>query len=98
MDFVLTPGPYSAAVTFFWEFWVQTNLEECILDACSACWDDAPLERVAERLLNHRDQRFRLSYALGQWREGSKSLDEDDWSFASNEKLNLPTRIHDEAA
>jgi energy-coupling factor transporter ATP-binding protein EcfA2 len=90
IEVVLKSGPYSAAVTFFSEFWVQANLEECISDACFACWEGASRDRIAERLLNHRDQRFRLSYTLGQWQAELKGLDENDWSFGGDESPTLP--------
>lgn len=84
IEVILIDGVYSGVVTFFSEFWVQANIEECIADACSALWDSAPIEKVAERLLNHRDQRFRLSYTLGPWAASSDSVTEDDWSFDDN--------------
>jgi hypothetical protein len=95
IEVVLKPGPYSAVVTFFSEFWVQANLEECILDGCAAWWDTASRSKVADRFLNHRDQRFRLSYALGQWIEKVPHAEEDDWSFGNGP---APTVLPEEDA
>ncbi len=82
IEVILAEGDYCAAVTFFPEQQIQTLVEECVLDAALAAHKDAPRARVSERFLNHRDQRFRLSYVLGPWRaEGSAddfSFDEDD--------------------
>ncbi|MDQ2763361.1 MAG: hypothetical protein M3Y22_07655, partial [Pseudomonadota bacterium] len=82
IEVILADGDYSAAVTFFPEQHIQTLVEECVLDAALAAHNDAPRARVSERFLNHRDQRFRLSYVLGPWRaEGAAedfSFDEDD--------------------
>jgi hypothetical protein len=81
IEVVLANEPFSAVVTFFSEFWVQANLEECLSDACSAAWEEAPLAKVADRLLNHRDQRFRLGYTLGPWESAEPQAEEDDWAF-----------------
>ena len=82
IEVILADGVYSAAVTFFPEQQIQTLVEECVLDAALAAHKDATRARVADRFLNHRDQRFRLSYVLGPWRaEGAAddfSFDEDD--------------------
>ena len=80
IEVVLADGTYSAVVTFFSEFWVQANVEECVADACSGVWEGATDAKIADRLLNHRDQRFRLSYTLGSWAE-QETAKEDDWSF-----------------
>lgn len=81
IEVILADGSYSGVVTFFSEFWVQANIEECVADACSVAWDKAPPARIAERLLNHREQRFRLSYTLGPWGEPDFPVVEDDWAF-----------------
>ena len=82
IEIVQSEGPYQAVVTFFTEFQIQASIEECIADACSAAREDAPEDKIAERFLNHRDQKFRLSYVLGGWREVGNQADEtDEFSF-----------------
>ncbi|QDF41310.1 hypothetical protein FJN17_29085 [Bradyrhizobium symbiodeficiens] len=81
IEVVLADEPFAAVVTFFSEFWVQANLEDCIADACAAAWTNAPPTKVAERFLNHRDQRFRLTYTLGSWEDESSTIPDDDWAF-----------------
>ena len=82
IEIVQREGPYQAVVTFFTEFQIQASIEECIADACSAAREDAPEDKIAERFLNHRDQKFRLSYVLGGWREVGDQADEtDEFSF-----------------
>ncbi|MGY4447538.1 energy-coupling factor transporter ATP-binding protein EcfA2 [Bradyrhizobium sp. i1.3.1] len=49
IEVILAPGAYSAVITFFSEFWVRANLEECILDACSTWRDTASMSKAAER-------------------------------------------------
>ena len=94
-EVVLAHGPYSAVVTFFSEFWVQANIEECVADAAVGVWEGLSDAKIAERLLNHRDQRFRLSYTLGSWSEEQNTSDGDDWTFDSDAEV---TDIDDEGA
>jgi GTPase SAR1 family protein len=81
IEVILAEGGYSGVVTFFSEFWVQANVEECIADACAAVWEGAPVAKIADRFLNHRDQRFRLNYSLGSWGGENDAVVEDDWAF-----------------
>jgi hypothetical protein len=81
IEIIQADSGYAAVVTFFSEFWVQANVEECVADACSAVWEGGSVAKIADRLLNHRDQRFRLSYTLGSWSEEREQVEEDEWSF-----------------
>jgi hypothetical protein len=74
-------GDLEAAVTFFTEFQAQANIEECVIDAALAVLENAPRDRVADRFLSHRDQKFRLSYILGAWSDGEGGNDDDEMSF-----------------
>jgi hypothetical protein len=89
-------GSFRAAVTFFTEFLVQANIEDCLLNACTAVWENESDARIAERLLNHPDQRFRLTYTLGSWREESSTTtaQDDDWSFGN--EMEIPTVAEDD--
>ena len=90
IEVVQGDGDYQAAVTFFTEFQAQSNVEECIVDSCLATLDRQPTDKVAERFLNHRDQKFRLGYVLGGWNQASASGDTvgDEFSFdAEDEKI-----------
>jgi hypothetical protein len=75
--------PYRAVITFFNEWTVHTNVHECVADACAALWDDLPDDRLAERLLTHRDLRFRLGYVIGSWKQtpSAAAKQEDDWDY-----------------
>lgn len=70
---------YACVATFFNEWTVQTLVHECVADAGAILWDDQPDAKIAERLLQHRDMRFRLSYVLGSWGQGvaAQAVDED---------------------
>ncbi|MEQ1619509.1 MAG: hypothetical protein ABL883_14335, partial [Terricaulis sp.] len=81
-EVILSDGPYLGVVTFSSEFLVRADVEECVLDACAAALEGANPVKIAERLLNHRDQKFRLSYTLGSISE-PEPTEEDDWAFAN---------------
>lgn len=85
IEIVQAPGDFEAVVTFFSEFHTLANVEECVAEACRTARASAPDDRIAERLLNHRDQKFRLSYALGPWASASPQSD-DDLSFEVGEE------------
>lgn len=80
IEVIAAEGAFEAVVTFESEFLVQASVEECIADACAAVWDKASDAKVADRLLNHRDQRFRLGYVLGGW-TADTGAEDDDWAF-----------------
>lgn len=87
IEVVQADGEFLAAVTFFSEFQVQASIEECVSDACMAVLDGASDEKVADRLLSHKDQKFRLSYLLGAWRRADAAEDdEDDWTFSEGDE------------
>lgn len=82
------PAPYQAVVTFFNEWTVHTNVHECVADACAALWDDLPDDRLAERLLTHRDLRFRLGYIVGSWGQTPlmAARPDADWDYDSESR------------
>lgn len=102
IEVIMSPSPYQAIVTFFTEFQVQTYVEECILDAALAVHAEQPIFRVAERFLNHRDQKFRLSYILGPGINAASVNDDssfdDELSFDDDEQDSPPSREPDEDA
>ncbi len=80
IEVIQSEGSFDAAVTFFTEFQTQANIEECVIDAAIAVLEKAPMDKVADRFLSHRDQKFRLNYILGAWRT-SGGGDQDEMSF-----------------
>lgn len=85
IEIIQAEGGFDAVVTFFSEFQTQANIEECIVDACLAQYEHAPVEKIADRFLNHRNQRFRLTYILGTWQKIAPNGEEDDFSFAAEQ-------------
>jgi hypothetical protein len=81
IEVIQSEGDFDAAVTFFTEFQTQANIEECVIDAALAVLEKAPMDKVADRFLSHRDQKFRLSYILGSWRTNGPVDEQDEMSF-----------------
>lgn len=78
---------YRAVVTFSSETSIQLNIEDCVLNACVAFAEGASKEKIAERFLNHPDQRFRLSYVLGSLHTVAAGTEtEEDFDFNSDEE------------
>ena len=88
---------YRAVVTFFNEWAVHTYVHECVADACAALWDECSDERLAERLLTHRDLRFRLGYIVGSWKQTASRATGDDDEWAYDEADNDAAEASDDA-
>ena len=86
IEVIQSDGDYQAVVTFFTEFQILASIEECIVDACSAVRKKMRDDKIADRFLNHRDQKFRLSYILGSWREDGDQVERDD-EFSFDEEF-----------
>lgn len=81
IEVIQAVGKFEAAVTFFTEFQTQANIEECVIDAALAVLENATTDKVADRFLNHRDQKFRLSYLLGGWHNDVAEDGQGEMSF-----------------
>ncbi|MDR6496787.1 energy-coupling factor transporter ATP-binding protein EcfA2 [Paraburkholderia terricola] len=82
IEVIPAEGGYRAVITFFPETVIQANIEDCVINACSAVWERLPEDKVADRFLHHPDQRFRLSYILGSWKKDKPTEHAaDDWDF-----------------
>lgn len=80
LEIVLAEGPYRAVVSFLPKDWAQAYIEECVAAAILAHLENRGFGEVARKLLEHSEQRFRLSYILGNWSILSKSEEEDELS------------------
>lgn len=93
IEVIPSEGPYKAAVTFFSEHVIQANIEDCVIAAATAVWEKMPQDKVADRLLHHADQRFRLSYVLGSWSAAPGNVEEeDDWDFGTQPGVQIPAK------
>ena len=70
-------GPYKAAVTFMTEHEVRGFVDECLEQACESAIRGRSDEEIAAALLEHSEQRFRLSYSLGAWPQESSEAAQD---------------------
>lgn len=64
-ELLLAPGDYYAVATFMPLVEVRAYVEENVVNAGLAVFDDRPSTEIRARLLDHVDQRFRLRYLLG---------------------------------
>ncbi|MCZ6803110.1 MAG: GTPase domain-containing protein [Proteobacteria bacterium] len=80
-EVIIDEGTYKAVVIFFSENIVRTYIQECIEQACLSYWRNEDDERIAKEFLNHKEQRFRLSYILGAWKKLTEVENPEDWSF-----------------
>lgn len=78
MEIVLHEGPFRAVVTFLTRDRVRTYVEECVTAAATASLEGRSQQDVARKLLEHSDQRFRLSYILGTLPRHSVEIDDED--------------------
>lgn len=88
---------YSAVITFFNKWAVHTYVHECVADACAALWENVSDDRLAERLLTHRDLRFRLGYVIGSWKQAAEAPSEVDDEWAYDERDARVTGPEDDA-
>ncbi len=83
IEIVTSPGLYRAAVSFLSRDRVRHYLEECVTAAVSAASEGLKEEEITRRLLEHSEQRFRMSYLLGTLAPHSEDeADEDDAEIA----------------
>jgi len=83
--------PFKAAITFMSEHEVRCAVEECLEEACASVIRGQDNEGVARALLEHPEQRFRLSYPLGSWQQESPNHEmEDLFDDEESEEDTLP--------
>lgn len=78
IEVILAKGPFQAVVTFLPKEKARQFIEECVTAAVLAHVEGAPSEYVTKKLLEHTDQRFRLSYILGSLQSLSQTDSKED--------------------
>ena len=78
IEIITATGPYEAVVTFMTEHEVRCAVDECLEEACADVVRGSVDKGIARSLLEHREQRFRLSYILGTWQQEIPSRERDD--------------------
>ena len=86
IEIVIAPSPpFKAVVTFLTEHEVRGDIEECLEKACTSAISNAPDKDIADALLEHREQRFRLSYILGSWQQEQPGREDDEYEMGDEE-------------
>ena len=70
-------GPFKSVITFMNEHEVRGAVDECLEEACASVIRGQDEEGIADALLEHPEQRFRLSYPLGTWQQESPNHEMD---------------------
>ncbi|MCK9857598.1 hypothetical protein [Paenibacillus sp. ATY16] len=71
-EFIFREGNWSGVVTFISQAQAIKLIEECVWEAFRRAVIGEDEKTIAKALLSHPEQRFRLSYLLGQYRASSK--------------------------
>ena len=77
IEIITATGPFEAVVTFMTEHEVRCAVDECLEEACADVVLGYDNTGIAGSLLEHREQRFRLSYILGTWQQELPSREMD---------------------
>lgn len=77
IEIVTADCPFEGVVTFMTEHQVRCAVDECLEEACISAIREQDDGGIADALLEHREQRFRLSYILGGWQQGQAEKGED---------------------
>src|SRR2546426_1528205 len=95
MEIVMAGGPFKAAVTFFSREYVRLHIEESVMASAAAfVFGKGSPATPAVRLLEHSEQRFRLSYLLGNLKSKGDELS-DDGEDSSDEKDDEQPEVSD---
>lgn len=86
IEIVIATSPrFKAVVTFKTEHEVRGDVEECLEEACVNAIHNASDKDIADALLEHREQRFRLSYILGSWQQEQPGQEDDEYEMEDAE-------------
>lgn len=85
LEVVLDDGPYRGVVTFFERDLVRQYIADCVSAAVVSAAEGLPERDTRRRLLEHADQRFRLSYVLGTFADPAAADDIEDEDEDSDE-------------
>jgi hypothetical protein len=98
IEIILSKTPYRAVVSFLSRDRVRNLLTECLMAAVIEASEGGSEENIARRLLEHSEQRFRLSYLLGILKINDDERDEEDEENAEDsgeENIDLITGLDD---
>lgn len=93
IEIVTAAGPFEAVITFASRDQVQADVEDCLYEAGERVIRGESDDDVAAALLEHREQRFRLSYILGTWKQDLPVVDDgaqdefDDFDYGDSDDV-----------
>lgn len=86
IEIVTADAPFQAVVTFMTQAEARGLVDECVMAACVSAVEGHDNAAIADAFLEHGEQRFRLSYVLGAWRQeapGDAGTDAIDLDYES---------------
>jgi hypothetical protein len=95
IEIVTAAGAYDAVVTFIPDREVRAYIDECLEAACVEAAQGRNDAKIMGALLQHEEQRFRLSYILGAWK-ASTEVDENEFKF--EDQIEEPSEINENEA
>ena len=78
IEIVTADGPFEAVITFMTEHEIHCAVQECLEEACISVIRGRDNTGIANALLEHKEQRFRLSYLLGAWHQKLPGQESDE--------------------
>ena len=78
IEIVMRPGDYTAVVTFLPKEQVRALVDDCVSAGVLAAVDGRDDAEIARKLLEHREQKFRLSYLIGAVSAEDDAENDDD--------------------
>ena len=89
-------GPFEAVISFLTEHEVRCAVDECLEEACISVVRERDDAGIINSLLEHREQRFRLKYPLGDWQQESPEDESNDYQFNMDMDFDTPSLADDE--
>lgn len=98
IEIVTAAGPFEAVITFASRDQVQADVEDCLYEAGQRVVRGGSGDDTAKALLEHPEQRFRLSYILGGWEQEPPVADDDEQSEFDDFDYGDPDDVADDLA
>ncbi|MBN1600873.1 MAG: GTPase domain-containing protein [Chitinispirillaceae bacterium] len=100
-EVILSEGQFECAVSFLSREQTRMYVEECVIASTLSAIEGQNDLQIARNLLEHKEQRFRLSYVLGSYplpkdlKEDEDNYDEDELHEYEPETINEDSSIPD---
>lgn len=99
IEIIVAPNSpsFNAVVTFRSQWETTATVAECVSNSCLAVIQGLPEQKIADRLLHHPDQIFRLNYVLGSY-GSTRPVDADDWGYEGEHDSSTQDAASDDAS